>query len=323
MLDENNLYVTTATETDERVRKVFPNGVASEDARATIGTAPPPPSEHASDPASDIVVALDLAKPVDLATVRAAVTRPPGGVLCFVRGLTASGVWQYVGDQDATGPYTRLVVEISSIGLDAPVPASDLDRAITWARNALATLDSRAPTVSMTGAQAVAKAEAAFKLKQELTTDGIDVGVVIVPAKGKRFSGRLVWDVVYSAGFRWGEGDYFYWVPSPETDVSQGIGMGTSTGATYFMPEWVSESDGSGDRERVPVIEHDARRDDSLLVHRRLQVEPHRHGVRRAPTTRPSQPIAAARARSLARNSGVSSVLYPLSCSASRNATST
>lgn len=99
----------------------------------------------------------------------------------------------------------------------------------------------------MTGAQAVAKAEAAFKLKQELTTDGIDVGVVIVPAKGKRFSGRLVWDVVYSAGFRWGDGDYFYWVPSPETDVSQGIGMGTSTGATYFMPEWVSESDGSGD----------------------------------------------------------------------------
>lgn len=93
MLDENNLYITTATETDERVRKVFPNGVASEDARATIGTAPPPPSADASDPASDIVVALDLAKPVDLATVRAAVRRPCGGVLYFVRGSTASGVW--------------------------------------------------------------------------------------------------------------------------------------------------------------------------------------------------------------------------------------
>jgi hypothetical protein len=42
-------------------------------------------------------------------------------------------------------------------------------------------------------------------------------------------------------------GDYFHWVPSADTDVSQGIGMGTSTGSTYFMPECVAKDDGSAD----------------------------------------------------------------------------
>ena len=247
ILEENNLYVTTAAETDERVRAVFPKGVASEDARARIGTAPPPPTDNDPDPSAAIVVALDLARPLDVATVRAAVTPPTGGVLCVVKGLTTGNAWQYVEDNGATGPYARVVVEISFVAIDAPESAADLDRAITWARNAFAKLDKRPPTISMTSAQAIAKAKAAFSVKQQLTDDVTDVGVVIVAPSGKKFSGRLVWDVVYSAGFRWGDGDYFHWVPSPDTDVSQGIGMGTSTGTSYFMPEWVAKNDGSAD----------------------------------------------------------------------------
>ncbi len=88
----------------------------------------------------------------------------------------------------------------------------------------------------MSSAQALARATAAFELKQTLTEEALDVGVVIAAPTGKKFAGRLVWEVVYSAGFHWGDGDYFHWVPSADTDVSQGIGMGTSTGDGDITP---------------------------------------------------------------------------------------
>jgi hypothetical protein len=248
LLKAQGLYIGTATETDARVQKVFPNGVASEDARASIGTAPPPPADDpAPDPSSDVVVAIDVPNAVDLATVRKVVNPRPKGNQSFVKALTTTGKWEYVDDRAATGPYNRVAITVSFVDIDAPVPAADLDREIEWARTALSSLGKGAPTVSMTRADALAKASAAFKLKQKLTDEALDLGLVIVAPKGKKFPGRLVWDVAYSAGFRWGDGDYFHWVPSADTDVSQGIGMGTSTGSTYFMPEWVAKDDGSAD----------------------------------------------------------------------------
>lgn len=35
------------------------------------------------------------------------------------------------------------------------------------------------------------------------------------------------------------------WSSHPKTDVSQGIGMGTTTGLSYFMPEWLATDDGA------------------------------------------------------------------------------
>lgn len=248
LLKAQGLYLGTASETDARVQKVFPKGVASEDARASIGTAPSPPDDGpAPDPGSDVVVAIEVPDGVELATVRKALSPRPKGNQSFVKALTTTGKWEYVDDRTATGPYKRVAITVSFVDSDAPVPAADLDREIEWARTALASLGKIAPTVSMTRAEAVAKASAVFKLKQTLTDDALDVGLVIAAPKDKKFPGRLVWDVVYSAGFRWGDGDYFHWVPSPDTDVSQGIGMGTSTGSTYFMPEWVAKDDGSAD----------------------------------------------------------------------------
>jgi hypothetical protein len=248
LLSAQGLYIATASETDARVQKVFPKGVASEDARASIGTAPPPPADDpAPDPSSDVVVAIDVPNTVDLATVRRAVDSRPKGSQSFVKALTTRGTWEYVDDRAATGPYNRVAITISFVDIDAPVPAADLDREIEWARTALSSLGKGAPAASMTRADAVAKASAAFKLKQTLTDEALDIGLVIVAPKGTKFPGRLVWDVAYSAGFRWGDGDYFHWVPSADTDVSQGIGMGTSTGSTYFMPEWVAKDDGSAD----------------------------------------------------------------------------
>ena len=246
VVDPDKLYVTTSTENDARVRQAFPKGVASEDARSIVGSAPPPPEERAPDPSSEVVVATEPAKPVDLATVRAALKGRPEGAMTFIKGMTADGKWDFVEDPGATGPYTRVAVEVHITEVEKPTPQANIEREIAWARTGLAKLDKRV-TTSMTSAQAVARATAAFDLRRSLTDDAVDVGVAIVAPQGKKLAGRLVWDVVYSAGFRWGDGDYFHWVPSLETDVSQGISMGTSTGSSYFMPEWVAKNDGRAD----------------------------------------------------------------------------
>lgn len=247
VLDPDKLYISNSAETNARVVNAFPKGVASEDARSIVGSAPPPPDDRAPDPSSEIVVEIDPSSPVDLATVRAALKPRAEGGLTFIKGTTGDGKWEFVEDENATGPYTRVAVEVMITDVDAPASQADVERQIEWARGALGKLDKRPVTASMTSARAVARATAAFKLRRSLTDDAIGVGVVIAAPKGKKLGGRLVWDVVYSAGFRWGDGDYFHWVPSPETDVSQGISMGTSTGAMYFMPEWVAKNDGSAD----------------------------------------------------------------------------
>lgn len=244
MLSEHGLYVSTASEAAARVRRAFPDGVASEDARALIGTAPPPPSDGGPDPRSTIVVEVVASSPIDVATIRAARSRP-GGKKPSIEGMLADGRWQYVTDPRATGPYTRLAAAIYFVALDAPVPPGELERQITWARALLGQLGRQPATVSMTAAHAHATAQAAFRLKA--TVADSDVGLMIVAPRGKTFEGRLVWDAVYSAGFTWGDGDYFHWVPSADTDISQGIGVGATSGVGYFLPEWIAEHDARAD----------------------------------------------------------------------------
>lgn len=187
-LEPRGLYISNAGETDARVKKAFPNGVASEDARPQIGTAPPPPDDRAPDPRSDIVVEIESPSPVDLAAVLAAVKPRPEGILTFIKGMTADGEWQYVEDQNATGPYKRVAAQITFTDVDAPASQDHVERQIAWARAALGKLSKRPATVSMTSAEAFARATAAFDLKRTLTDEAIDVGVVVAAPKGKKLA---------------------------------------------------------------------------------------------------------------------------------------
>jgi hypothetical protein len=249
-LSASGLGLRTSADADARVRSVFPRGVATEDARAEIGTAPHPPEDRAPDPTAEWIGELVLTKPVELAIVRAALPPPLGanGAGHFVMAQTRAGAWEYVEDEAARGPYARVAVEVSIVDVDKPVTAAALDLEIAWTRTFLRRLDAREPTASMTRTQALARGAAAFKLRKQLSDDDIDIGLAIVAPNGNKFPARLVWDVVYSAGFHWGDGDYFHWVPTPDTDVSQGISMGgTSSRAGYFKPEWIAQTDGSAD----------------------------------------------------------------------------
>ena len=244
MLSAQGLYVTTASDSAARVQRAFPAGVTSEDARSLVGTAPAPPSGAGPAPQSTIVVEVATSSPIDVATIRAATARAVDKTPT-IHGMLPDGQWQYVADKRATGPYTRLAAAIDFIAVDAPVPQEQVERQIGWARTTLSDLGSQPATVSMTAAHAYTTAQAAFRLKATLTDDV--VGLKIVAPDSRQFEGRRVWDVVYAVGFTWGDGDYFHWVPSSATDVSQGIGMGATSGVGYFLPEWIADNDPRAD----------------------------------------------------------------------------
>lgn len=244
MLEGQGLYLTTASESAARVQRAFPDGVATEDVRSLIGSAPPPPSDRGPDPRSTIVVEVETSSPVDVAAIRAA-TSGSGSKAPFIQGMLADGQWQYVADRGATGPYTRLAAAIEFVDVDAPAAQGQVERQISWARAALGDLGKQPATASMTAAQAYATATMALRLRKTLTD--VDAGIMIVAPAGKKFEGRQVWDVAYAAGFTWGDGDYFHWVPSADTDVGQGIGMGATSGLGYFLPEWITNNDESAD----------------------------------------------------------------------------
>jgi hypothetical protein len=248
-LDPAGLVLLTTAETNARVRAVFPNGVATEDARAAIGTAPAPVNGDAPEPASEWVAEITPPTPLPVERLRAALPAD-GGALPrhWVKGrVVGSDQWLH---HDAPVPtrFDRVAVVVDLFeSEDRAVTLDQYESEAALARALARSLQAPEPTFSLTAAQAAAKATRALAARKQYPPEAIDVGVVIQAPRGKRFPGRLVWDAVYSAGFFWGDGDYFHWVPSPETDVSQGISMGTSTGPGYFFPEWLVAQDGSGD----------------------------------------------------------------------------
>jgi hypothetical protein len=245
------LALRTSSDADDRVRRVFPNGPATQDGRKEVGAAPVPPDDRAPDPTSEWVAEITASPPLALAAVQAAIPPKPEGREPTVMGRTANGAWEYVQDDSAKGPFDKVAVTVMITDIDKPASAEDLDRGIAWARTLFSKIGT-VPTEPISKAQALVRAATVYKLREKLRDDSLNVGVVVVAPSGKLFPGRLVWDAVYSAGFTWGDGDYFHWVPSPATDVSQGIGMGTSKGPGYFFPEWVARDDGSAD---VPDLE--------------------------------------------------------------------
>lgn len=249
----SDMSLTTSGAMADQVRAAFPNGVASQDVRAEIGTAPAPPDGSEPDPTAEIVVSVDLSTPATMATLKTATVAPPTATLVIPRAMTSTNKWFFIDDPRATGPFTRIAISVSFIDVDKPESAADIDRAVAWSRAALAKLDPKPASVSMSTSDALARANAAFELLAEIADPQLDVGVRVGAAPGTRFPGRLVWDAVYSAGFTYGDGNYFHWVPSSTTDIGQGIGIGTSTGSSYFRPEWVAKNDGTADVEDLQM----------------------------------------------------------------------
>jgi hypothetical protein len=59
----------------------------------------------------------------------------------------------------------------------------------------------------------------------------------VVAGAGKHYGGRNVFDVLYGLGFRWGDGDLFYWPANTES-----LTVDTSTPPGFFLPEEAAQN---------------------------------------------------------------------------------
>jgi cell division protein ZipA len=257
VLAANNLYLSTSSDADDRVAKVFPSGPASEDARAQIGTATAPPTIKGPDPTSEWIAQLSLPSPIPAEALQAALPASGNakGVQMEAR-VVGTDTWMSLNADPGT-TFDRLDIFFDVVNDDKTIKPVDIDRATAYARAISRRLRAGDPTFSMTTAQALAIASNCAAARKLFSDEDLDIGFTVRPKTSDHFSGKLVWDVFYSAGFRWGDGDYFHWIPSPDTDVSQGISMGTSTDPGYFLPESIADT--GGDVEDVDMSFNAAR----------------------------------------------------------------
>ena len=252
LLAANNLYLSTSSESAARVANVFPDGPATENARAAIGAAAPPPETNGPDATTQWIAQLTPAAPISAETLHAAMpVRTNAKVRHHVQGKVV-GSDKWLSEEAPPGTeFDRIDVSLDIVSEDKTITAADIDRETAYAKALGRRVRAGEPSFPVTTAQALVIANDAVATRKLFSDEDLDVGFTVRPKASDHFAGKLIWDVVYSAGFTWGDGDYFHWVPSPTTDESQGIGMGTSTDPGYFLPESIAQN--GGDVEDVEM----------------------------------------------------------------------
>lgn len=262
-LDPKNLFLSSGDEARARVKRAFPDGVASEDATAQIGTAAAEPGDDVIDLQSSFVVSITLASPVTGETIRAASPPDEAGVTDTSNGeetvllhtLVGKGpampAWVQVSDAQEDTTFDHLAVKVDLINDGAPVPASRFSREAAWARGLAKHLGAKASEPSMPPAQAEKKGKAALDLRQKYVDETLEVSVLVKTPDGRPFVAKKVWDAMYSAGFEWGDGDYFHWFTSQRPGRESVLDVSTTTSPGYFLPETVSNP--SSDVEDVEI----------------------------------------------------------------------
>ncbi len=217
-----------------------------------MGSATPPPETNGPDPTSQWIAQLTPPAPIAVETLRAAMpVRSSAKMPHRLQGRVV-GSDNWLSDDAPPGTnFDRIDITIDIVTEDKPLTSADIERETIYARALGARLRANDPTFPITAAQALAIARNAVEARRLFSDEDVDVGFLVRPKKSDHFAGSLVWDVAYSAGFTWGDGDYFHWLPSESTDVSQGIGMGTTTDPSYFLPESIAQN--GGDVEDVEM----------------------------------------------------------------------
>lgn len=240
-LDPSGLRLTTSDETTARVKAVFPNGPATEDVRAQLGTVPAPLDIGVPQPDSEWIATIVPPPGATTASVRKALPRHTGAAHS-VMGRSA-GKWIYVEDDKTGAVVDELAIVVALIDDQDATPQDQLASEETWASAVAKALGAKPPAFAMTPVEAHTKALAAL-VGARLLGDDHDIGLAVMGPKGRPIEAKLVWDALYSAGFTWGDGDYFHWVPSEDTDDSQGIELGATSGTGYFSPEQLEPVEG-------------------------------------------------------------------------------
>ncbi|HUE69795.1 MAG TPA: cell division protein ZipA C-terminal FtsZ-binding domain-containing protein [Pirellulaceae bacterium] len=92
-------------------------------------------------------------------------------------------------------------------------------------------------SASATPEQAAARSRLLRDLKDTLDLDAV---LILQAPRGRRFDGKVVWDVMLCLGLDWGDMDCFHWRNRSGIGDDSFFSVETSTAPGYFLPEAVA-----------------------------------------------------------------------------------
>lgn len=92
-------------------------------------------------------------------------------------------------------------------------------------------------SASLSPAEAVKRSAQLLALRRECDVSAV---IRLQAPRGKRFDGRLVWDVMLCLGLHWGDMDCFHWRNVSDVGDDYFFSVETSTAPGYFLPEKIA-----------------------------------------------------------------------------------
>ena len=148
--------------------------------------------------------------------------------------------WDFVHIRKIPTRWTRLAVakELLATYRDNPQPESEasLLQFFESVRAGAARLHVTEMRARTKPAMAADRARSYFECWKAAGREAV---VALQATRGSTFEGRKIWDVMYSLGLEWGDGDLFNWLDSPEGGDSL-FSVSTTTQPGYFFPEQIA-----------------------------------------------------------------------------------
>lgn len=244
----DGIYISTASQSEERARQLPTE--PSEDVSALLGqiSLPTEPRESVREylPNSTLewVVHATLETPLEAKEVAAQFGRDwrgkYGGLVIY--GLDAStGNWTFLVSADGPEHITALQFAwpyYTSWPLNTELVAPKMYRSrLEAVEKALNELTPATVSCDVDPQEAFKKAQFISTLNERFDRS---IEVRLAAPKGKRFSGKEVWDVMLCLGLNWGDMDCFHWRNPSGFGDDFFFSVWTSTDPGYFLPEEVA-----------------------------------------------------------------------------------
>jgi cell division protein ZipA len=245
--NEEELFITTSSQSDARARSLLPTN-GSEDRRDLLKApetpvAPVSDGNYRPDPKVNWVVdvtfskSTKLEKAVLLGGFDEKWMRKTGRPELYGKGA-ADGRWTFVRAGGSPDLYTELAFawrlvddsEESAKPVTATALASYLE-ALNDRASVLGDADLKTPASPESAAET---ARGLAELKASCDRQAI---IVLKASSNSPFEGRKTWDVMMSLGLKWGDMDIFHWVNDSRNGDDSFFSVWTSSPPGYFLPE--------------------------------------------------------------------------------------
>lgn len=157
-----------------------------------------------------------------------------------VYGLSPeNGRWTFVHAAGVPETYSRLQIawKMRPFGKDGPIPEDHFERYRFAVQRVAEGIQAAAVRTELSPAEAAAQSARLIALAASCDRS---VAVVLQAPDGRRFDGRVIWDVMLCLGLRWGDMDVFHWDNPGVPGDDHLFSVWTSTPPGYFFPEEIA-----------------------------------------------------------------------------------